>query len=177
MFVSNFSVYLIIILMYLFTFLFIHVLIPSIKTWISLLICCEFTQSVKTRISLSIYLHIYLFVCSFTWIVLYLFTHNLYFFHWMKCRFFQTHPLGDQRWTKICLSVSESSGIRSKKKGLDFPRSQFNIAQSYLFFLFVSFIKGESEKDIYISYLTVELISFVQYCCHSYNRRAMMHAV
>ena len=55
---------------------------------------CEFTQSVKTRISLSIYLHIYLFVYSFTWIFLYLFTHNLYIFllvssiclcfHWMK---------------------------------------------------------------------------------------------
>ena len=39
MFVSNFSVYLIIIRMYLFTFLFIHLLILSIKTWISLLIC------------------------------------------------------------------------------------------------------------------------------------------
>ena len=82
MFVSNFSVFLIIILMYLFTFLFIYLLILSIKTWISyliyLFIICEFTQSVKTRISLSIYLHIYLFLYSFTWIVLYLFTHNLY---------------------------------------------------------------------------------------------------
>ena len=147
MFVSNFSVFLIIILMYLFTFLFIYLLTLSIKTWISLLIClfiiCEFIQSVKTRISLSIYLHIYLFLYSFTWIVLYLFTHNLYIvllvsfifscFHWMKCRFVQTHPLGGQRWTKICLSVSESSGIRSKKKG-SVSREVSLVLHNHIFF-------------------------------------------
>ena len=93
----------------------------------------------------------------------------------MKCRFFQTHPLGWQRRTNsICLSVSKSSGIRSKKKGSISRESNFGIAQSYHFF--VSFINGETEKG-HLSYLTVELISFFQYCCDPYNIRAMMHAV
>ena len=178
--------------MYLFTFLFIYLLILSIKTWISLLIClfiiCEFTQSVKTRLSLSIYLHIYLFLYSFTWIVLYLFTHNLYIvllvssifscFHWMKCRFVQTHPFGGQRWTKICLSVSESSGIRSKKKG-SISREVNLVLHNHIFFFICEFYKRWKWKGhLYnISYLTVELISFVQYCCDPYNRRAMMHSV
>ena len=57
-----------------------------------------------------IYLSTYLFLYSFTWIVLYLFTHTLYIvllvssifscFHWMKCRFVQTHPLGGQHMVR-----------------------------------------------------------------------------
>ena len=67
----------------------------------------------------------------------------------MKCRFVQTHPLGGQRWTKICLSVSESSGIRSKKKGSISREVNLVLQNHIFFFLFVSFIKGEGEKDIY----------------------------
>ena len=84
MFVSNFSVYLITILIYLFTFLFIHLLILSIKSWISLLICLPIIYlriyTVSKNSDFVIYLSTYLFVCLFiTWIDLYLFTH-LYIF-------------------------------------------------------------------------------------------------
>ena len=135
MFVSNFSVYLITILMYLFTFFYSFYLFyftysvnKNLDFITHLFIYSLFVnlQSVKTRISLSIYIHIYLFIhlhelsyiyshiiCIFFLLVSSIFS----CFHWMKCRFVQTHPLGGQRWTKICLSVSESSGIRSKKKG------------------------------------------------------------
>ena len=177
--------------MYLFTF-FIYLLTYSVNkklgfhySFVYLLFICEFTQSVKTRISLSIYLHIYLFLYSFTWMVLYLFTHNLYIvllvssifscFHWMKCRFVRTHSFGGQRWTKICLSVSESSGIRSKKKG-SISREVNLVLHNHIFF-YLRVLKKVKVKRTYISYLTVKLISFVQYCCDPYNRRAMMHAV
>ena len=185
MFVSNFSVFLIIILMCLFTFLFIYLLILSIKTWISLLIClfiiCEFTQSVKTRISLSIYLHIYLFLYSFTWIVLYLFTHNLYIvllvssifscFHWMKCRFVQTHPLGGQRWIKICLSVSESSGIRSKEKG-SISREVNLVLHNHIFFICEFYKRWKWKGHLYIisnggTHLICSILLWsIQYTCN-----------
>ena len=82
MFVSNFSVYLIIILMYLFPFLFIHLHILSIKTWISLLNCLFiiylWIYTVSKNSDFVFYLSTYLFVYSLTRIVLYLFTHNLF---------------------------------------------------------------------------------------------------
>ena len=72
MFVSYFSVYLIIILMCLFTFLFIHLLILSIKTWISLLICLFiiflWIYTVSKNSDFVIYLSKYLCVCLFIYI-------------------------------------------------------------------------------------------------------------
>ena len=134
-------------------------------------------------IYLSIYIH--LFIYSFTWIVQYLFIHNLSIFllvvsisscfHWMKCRFVQTHPLGGQRWTKICLSVSGCSGIRTKKKG-SISREVNLVLHNHIFFFICDFYKWWKWKG-HLSYLKVELISFVQYCSDPYNRRAMMHAV
>ena len=47
----------------------------------------------------------------------------------------------------IFLSVSESSGIRSKKKG-SISREVNLVLHNHIFF-FVSLIKGESERDIY----------------------------
>ena len=66
----------------------------------------------------------------------------------MKCSFVQTHPLGGQSWTKIYLSVSEYLGIRSKERG-SISREVNLVLHNHIFFSFVSFIKGESEKDFF----------------------------
>ena len=139
--------------MYLFTF-FIYLLTYSVNKNLDfithLFIYYLWIYRVSKKSDFVIYLSTYLFAYSFTWIVLYLFTHNLYIvllvssifscFHWMKCRFVQTHPLGGQRWTKICLSVSESSGIRSKKKG-SISREVNLVLHNHIFFFICEFYK------------------------------------
>ena len=86
-FVSNFSVYFIIVLMYLFTFLFIHLLIQSIKTWISLLVCLFiiylWIYTASKNPDFVIYLSTYLFVCLFIYMNCPISVHTqfVYFFY------------------------------------------------------------------------------------------------
>ena len=83
MFVSNFAVYLIIILMYLWIFYLFTYLFCQYK--LGLLICLFiiylWIYTVSKNSDFVIYLSTYLFVLFIYIIVLYLFTHNLYIFY------------------------------------------------------------------------------------------------